>query len=287
MLKDATTRAVGRRPDRDRRQARHLPLRRRRRGVVPARRPRDRRRPRRHRGLLPAVAARRRRSTATRPARPSTSSSPTARSPRSSSSARSPSPAEPRRGRPGVDPATGLDFEACLDVPGAVRTAITRLSPPSRDARGDVLDDPVAPLAEPGQQQLGVGLAARLELEVHLDLVERAGRRRCARGPPRSRWRRPRRPPTSSRARPPGRSGMRSVQVEVATGRRPCRAGSPCRAAAGRCCRRRAPPTVGRREAAAARRGSRRRRRRRPARPPSWRARGSPARRATGTPRRP
>ena len=44
------------------------------------------------------------------------------------------------------------------------------------------------------------GHTARLELEVHLDLVERGGRRRCGRGPPRSR---------SPRRRPRPRGGAR------------------------------------------------------------------------------
>ena len=72
---------AGRRQRRRARHDRHLPLRRRRRrGDVPARRPRDGRRPRRHRGLLPAVAARRRARSATRPARRSTSRQPNGKS---------------------------------------------------------------------------------------------------------------------------------------------------------------------------------------------------------------
>ena len=44
------------------------------------------------------------------------------------------------------------------------RRAVHRLS--------RLLEDPVAALAEPGQHLLGVRLAAGLELQVHLDLVE-------------------------------------------------------------------------------------------------------------------
>ena len=159
-----------------------------------------------------------------------------------------------------------------------------REAPVPAFSRRGLLVDPVAALAEPGQHLLGVRLAAGLHLELHLDLVEVQGRRdplvrdledvgaglaelaraawpgrRAGRG-----------------CRPAGRGSARP---------RPCRAGSPCRAAAGRCCRRTAPrPPASR--TPSGRPASPRPRRRRPARRPSWPARAAPAAPATATPRR-
>ena len=145
-----------------------------------------------------------------------------------------------------------------------------RLVALSGDALLGLLVDPVAPLAEPGQHLLGVRLAAGLHLDPHLDLVEvqrrrdplvgdledvRAGLAELAQ----QRW--------------PGRPGGRGCRRagRGSDRRPPCRAGSPCRAAAGRCCRRTAPPPRGSRTRSGGP-ASRRPRPRRPARRPSWRA---------------
>ena len=58
----------------------------------------------------------------------------------------------------------------------------------------ELLDDPVAALAQPGQHLLGVLRAAGLQLQLHLDLVEQQAPARSARASPRARWRRSRPP---------------------------------------------------------------------------------------------
>ena len=131
---------------------------------------------------------------ATRPARRSTSSSPTAGPRRSRSSARFPSRL--------TDPASRSD-----------RREQRRQRACSRSRRHPLFEDPVAALAESRQHQLGVGLAAGLELQVHLDLVERQVGVDPGVRPPRSRWRPASPSSASSVARPPGRSGMRSRRL--------------------------------------------------------------------------
>ncbi len=146
-----------------------------------------------------------------------------------------------------------------------------------------LVDDAVAALVQHRGEGLGVHRTTGLQLQVHFHLVEMQCAARSARVRPPTRWRRhqPDRSATSPNhpadrvRRPAGADSDRP---------RPCRNGSPCLTAAGRCCllRGRQPPVF---RTPWGYRALPRRQPLRPVRPPAWPVRREPTTRVPSTPR--